>query len=91
MLEYLEKPFRKRMCSVADEHANNPDVRLKWCAINESEKQILRALPEDIVEAIIDLDGKKNDLDAAEACVIYRAGWLDGIAIGVMAATRGRS
>ena len=95
MLEYLDKVFADRAFKARAEHeainnfAHKKDpIRIRFADV---ERAFESAFPKELEELREEYYDLQAVLDKAESNAVYRAGWLDGIVVGVLAATQGKN
>ena len=90
MLEYLDEVFSERALRARTEHERDFDLTYdpKRTRFTDVDRAFSRAIPKELEELHSEFLDLRTDLGIAESDAVYRAGWLDGVAIGVMAASR---
>ena len=92
MLEYLDKVFANRAFKARTEYevSNNLALKIdpKRIRYTDLEMTFEKAFPRELEELREEYINLRTELDVAESDATYRAGWLDGLIVGVMAASR---
>jgi hypothetical protein len=89
MLKYLEDALSERSHKAAFAYQREPEsvlMETQHLEIYKAFKETLQAHQHELYNKISNINSEMSVKDRT-AC--YRAGWLDGITLGVMAATRG--
>ena len=90
MLEYLNKIFSERAFRARTEHERDFDLDRdsKRTRFTDVDMAFSKAIPKELEELHDEYMELRVDLDIAKSDAIYRAGWLDGVVVGVIAASR---
>ena len=90
MIEYLDKIFSERALRARTEHKRDYDLTYdpKRTRFADVDMAFTRAIPKELEKLHDEYLELQADLDMAESDATYRAGWLDGVAVGVAAALR---
>ena len=91
MLEYLNKAISERALFVRTAYERECDLHPnpKRHRYADVDMALSRAIPEELSELYDEYINLGVELEIAESNATYRAGWLDGIVVGVLAATQG--
>ena len=93
MLKYLKNAFSDRAFFARSAFSLECDLypdskRIRFADV---EKAFTKAIPDELEGLYDEYLNLRTDLNIAESDATYRAGWLDGIVVGVLAATQSKN
>jgi hypothetical protein len=85
MLEFLNGAIKERALAARNEQYHT--CTAEYALLDEKFRNFDKRLPPNMRDRLVDCLNKQTDLEVLESEASYRAGFYDGVALGVMAAS----